>query len=281
MHAVPALDNDKMYERFILGGIFISAISYLTQSYFNEYLGVSSIVYLSLALFTLFYFAESFEFTNRRGVFWFSIAALCIAIVFSRLAILRPYLSGIVPKFAIVAVIFAFPWVLLSKRNRPKRKEYLRFALYFVALGAFFLSLSYSSNRLTLKYDSNWSPSALEKTTAYLKSKTRSYDTVMSGAVIWELQAQRRPFLDISHPLEFEHGISDKDREDLEAAIRTKPPEVIILDGFTEKTYFRQLPWLRNFLSSRYDLVLTAEPARQPVRVYQQKGKLESSFQVE
>jgi hypothetical protein len=103
----------------------------------------------------------------------------------------------------------------------------------------------------------------------------------MSGAVIWELQSQRRPFLDISHPLKFEHSISEKDRENLEAAIRAKPPEVIILDGFTEKTYFRQLPWLRNFLSSRYDLVLTAEPARQPVRVYKQKGKLESSFQVE
>ena len=145
---------------------------------------------------------------------------------------------------------------------------------YFVALGAFVMSLTYSADTLTFAYDSNWSPSALEKTSAYLKRHTRSTDSIMSGAVIWELQALRRPFLDISHPLGFEFRISENERERLESAIKTKPPEVIILDGFTEKTYFRQIPWLWDFLDSMYNLVQTAEPARNPVKIYQQKGKL-------
>jgi hypothetical protein len=96
----------------------------------------------------------------------------------------------------------------------------------------------------------------------------------MSGAVIWELQSLRRPFLGISHPLGFEHRrVSEKERGSLEAAIRAKPPEVIILDGFTEKTYFRQIPWLWDFLHSIYGLVYTAEPARKPVQIYQKTGK--------
>ena len=78
----------------------------------------------------------------------------------------------------------------------------------------------------------------------------------------------------ISHPLGFEHQIPEKYRESLEDASTIDLPEVIILDGYTEKTYFRQLPWLRDHLNTKYKMVFTAEPARHPVKVYQKKGSL-------
>jgi hypothetical protein len=251
----------------------LSAAIFVTEWYYKKSLGVSVIVCLSLALFTLFYFSRAVVSPTRKLIFWCSIAALITVIALSRQASLTPYLSGIVPKLAIIGVIFAIPWVFLTKKARPTLKAYLRFMSYVVVLGAFVLSLAYSANRLTLAYDSNWSPIALEKTSAYLKSHTRSTDSVMSGAVIWELQALRKPFLGISHPLAFENRISKEERENLEAAINENPPGVIILDSFTEKTYFRQIPWLWNFLSSKYDLVYTAQPARKPVQIFQQKSK--------
>jgi 4-amino-4-deoxy-L-arabinose transferase-like glycosyltransferase len=272
--AVPAFDRNEFLERFVMGGLCVSAIAFVAESYFKENLGAGIMVCLALALFTLFYFAEVFESTIRRLVFWFSFAALIVIIALSRQTPLISYLSGIGPKFFLIGAIIIIPLALLTKGSRPTLKEYVRFMAFFVVLGAFALNLTYSANRLTLAYDSVWSPVSLEKTSAYLKDNTQSNDRVMSGAVIWELQAQRKPFLDISHPLSFKNRIQEKDRKNLEAAIRTHPPEVIILDSYTERTYFKQVTWLRDFLSSRYNLVLTAEPARHPVEVYQLKDSL-------
>ena len=275
--SVPAFEGDKGLIRLIAVGLLLSAIIFVAESYFKKNLGASISVCLPLVLFTFFYFSKTFESNSRRLIFWLSLSALIVIIILSRHASLIPYFSGIVPKLAIIGFILIIPLALLSKKNRPTLKEYIKYMSYCVALGAFALSLSYSAKKLPLSYESVWSPEALEKTSAYLKSHTFLNATVMSGAVIWELQAQRRPFLGISHPLAFEHRISEKERERLETVIRTEPPEVIILDSRTEKTYFRQIPWLWNFLSSRYNLVLTAEPARQPVKIYQQKGNLEAS----
>ena len=153
----------------------------------------------------------------------------------------------------------------------------MEFMGYIVTLGAFVLSLIYSVNILTFSYDSVWSPASLEKTSDYLKNHTLKTDSVMSGALIWEFQALRKPFLGISHPLSFEHRIPEKERERIETAIKENPPEVIILDSRTERTYFRQFPMLWNVLGSEYNLVFTAEPAKKPVLIYQLKNELKDS----
>jgi hypothetical protein len=103
---------------------------------------------------------------------------------------------------------------------------------------------------------------------ASLKAQTRVTDEVMSGAVIWELQALRRPYLNISHPLRFESGMAEDEKQRLASAILTQPPEVIILDGYTERTYFRQLPWLADVLQSKYEMINSVGPAKYPVIVY-------------
>jgi hypothetical protein len=90
----------------------------------------------------------------------------------------------------------------------------------------------------------------------------------MSGGVIWELQAGRRPFQMISHPLAMEHGISKEQKAAIELALATRPPKAIILDGFTEKTYIQQVPRLRELLH-RYRLVTATGPPGLPVRLYQ------------
>jgi hypothetical protein len=274
IHAVPALNRDEIMERFVIGGFCLSIIVFFITPHFKELIGEGIIVCLTLALFTIAYFLSEFKSRSRRIAFLLALAAGTLVILFSRQAPLASFLSGPASKLAIIVVIFIVPWIFFTKNVRPTIKEYLRFISFSVVLSAFALSLFYSANRITLAYDSRWSPRAVEKTAAYLKKYTRTTDTVMSGAAIWELQALRRPFLGISHPLIFEHKIPVKYRQRLEAPKNVKLPEIIILDGYTEKTYLRQLPWLRDQLNSEYKKVFTAEPARRPVQVYQQKNSL-------
>jgi hypothetical protein len=49
------------------------------------------------------------------------------------------------------------------------------------------------------------------------------------------------------------------------------PPKMIVLDSFTEKTYFNQVPELVDMIRSGYDRVLTVEQARKPVVVYRRR----------
>ena len=267
--AIPMWEKDESMERFAIVGVCISIITYFVVPHLKEFIGAGIIVSLTLALFTMIYYSTSaVSLFNRLG-FLLSLTAVSIIIVFSRHAILAPYLTGIAPKMAILMIVFIAPWIFLTKDARLTVKEYLKFISFALVLGAFALSLTYSANRLTLKYDSVWSTAAVERTAAYLKNNTSPTDTVLSGAVIWELQALRKPFLDITHPLGLEHQIPEKRRERIETAIRDHPPQVIILDGYTERTYLKQVSWLSNLLRLKYRSVHTAEPARYPVQVYQ------------
>jgi 4-amino-4-deoxy-L-arabinose transferase-like glycosyltransferase len=270
LHSVSAFEKNGVLERFILGGVFVSIIWFFIQSNYKTPFGGGAS--LTIALFTLFTFVWKFESSTRRLVFISSLLAIAALILLARQPLLQPYLSGTLPKLVMVAVIFSLPLVLLGKKVRPTLNGHARFMSISIVLGAFALSLSSSAAILNLAYDSPYSPQSLEKTSAYLKKHTQPTDTVMSGAVIWELQAQRRPFLNISHPLKFEPEISEEEKEALEfvqRTILTHPPKVIILDGYTERTYLRRIPWLTDLLNTAYTLVITAGPARYPIEVYQ------------
>ena len=106
---------------------------------------------------------------------------------------------------------------------------------------------------------------------AYLRAHTGEDDEVISGGVIWELQALRRPFHNISHPLTFEKGISKEQAAAVTQAAIRRPSKVIILDGLTERTYMRVLPKLRELLDTRYELGIASGPALLPVIGYQLK----------
>ncbi|MBW2661900.1 MAG: hypothetical protein JRD93_07925 [Deltaproteobacteria bacterium] len=273
-HTVSRLEKNRALEHFILVGLCLSAIFFFIQSNYKTSVGGGQYASLAITLFALFNFVSVFKFSTRRLVFISALLAIVTLLLFSRQPLLKPYLSGVVPRLAIIGLIFTIPLALSGKELRPTLKDYTKFISLSAVLGAFVLSLAYSAITLNLSYDSPWSPQSLEKTSAYLRTHTRVTDTVMSGGLIWGLQALRRPFLNISHPLAFEFEISEKEKERLQSAIQTRPPEVVILDGFTERTYFRQIPRLTDFLDSKYELVHTAGLAKYPVRVYQLRDRL-------
>ena len=267
-YSVPAFERDGILERFVVGGLFLSHIFFFIQSNYKPSIGSVQYASVGIALFTLFTFFRTFRSSTRRLFFASILLATVVLILVSRQAPLTPYFSGIVPSLAIIGSLFVVPWALSPKESRPSVERYVKFISLAVVLGAFVISLVHSANRLNVTYDSPWSPESLEKTSSWLMAHTEVNDTVMSGAVIWELQALRRPFMNISHPLSLAAEISEKEKQRIGSAILKQPPETIILDSNTEKTYFRQFPWLTDFLYSNYKLVHTAGPAKYPVGVY-------------
>jgi 4-amino-4-deoxy-L-arabinose transferase-like glycosyltransferase len=267
MKSIPPLGMDRVLEWFILGGLCLSGGLFLIHRYYPESFGIGHHASLAVALITLFTFAGGFASSTRRIAFVSIISGIAVFVVISREGAAKSYFSGAGPSLAMVGLIYGLTWILLGGKARPSLWKYGRFVCLSSVLAAFLVSVSFSGTLLDLKYNSIWSPQSVEKMASDLRAQTGGGDEVISGGVIWELQASRRPFQMISHPMVLEYRITQEQRAVLEEAIMTRPPKAIILDGYTEKTYMR-LPRLTEFVEARYQFESAAGPAVFPVRLY-------------
>jgi len=121
-------------------------------------------------------------------------------------------------------------------------------------------------------YETPWSPNAVHEVARYLKTKSSPGDEVISGAVIWEFQADREPFAHISHPVGLPSDLEPAELVGLAKRWTTRPPRFVVLDGYTEQTYGVVIPGLQRSLQERYALVDSAMGSRYPVRVYELRG---------
>lgn len=269
-YSISFFDKPRALERFVIAGLCASAVLFCVQvNYRDMFLGVGFHACLAIAVITFIRFVGTFESLSRRLGFMCISVAIITLILLSRSTALKPYFSGAMPEIGIALAIYIITWTFMERRRRLGFKAYAKFVGNSVALASFIVSLSFSAFLLDLPYESIWSPESVEKTAQYLRSHTKVGDEVMSGAVIWELQAQRRPFQMISHPLSFLYEIPKKEKEAIAFGLAKYPPKVIILDGYTEKTYVRHMPWLTEFIARNYELKEIAGPAKYPVKVHQ------------
>jgi hypothetical protein len=171
-------------------------------------------------------------------------------------------------KLALIPGVLVGTYVALG-RSEHRRRLFLAFS----ACSAFAALLGYSFSRagsiIDLKYETVWAPETLHTVADLIRHGSSEGDRVMSGAVIWELEAGRRPFANVTHPLGFLLGNSAGEPERLARELATAPPRFVVLDGYTERTYGLLLPGLTQTLAERYRLVADLPGLHFPVRVYQ------------
>lgn len=268
--SVLAVQRESGLVKLILGGLCLSGIWFVLAPQVKIE-GSGYLASIAITLFILVGFAGAFNSLPRQAVFVSIFLGILALVLVSRQAPLKPYFAGTLPSLILIGTIYGLAWTLLEKTARPPWKRCpMVVALSFV-VASFVVSINASGLRLSLTYDSIWSPKSVEQMAAYLRAHTGEDDEVISGGVIWELQALRRPFHNISHPLTFEEGISKEQAAAVTLAANRRPPKVIILDGYTEKTYMRAFPRLRELLETRYELGIASGPAMFPVLGYQLK----------
>ncbi len=171
-------------------------------------------------------------------------------------------------KLALIPTVLAGVYVAAGASTQRRR-----LFVAFSACTAFAALVGYSFSRagsiLDLKYETVWAPETLRTVADIIRRGSGEGDRVMSGAVIWELEAGRRPFANVTHPLGFLLGNSAGEPERLARELVTAPPRFVVLDGYTERTYGLLLPRLEETLAERYQLVADLPGLHFPVRVYQ------------
>jgi 4-amino-4-deoxy-L-arabinose transferase-like glycosyltransferase len=165
------------------------------------------------------------------------------------------------------------PVVLAGMYAAARQHERLRARLSALCAGTALLAvLGWSSGRagsvMDLKYETVWPPETVRTVADLIRRESSEGDRVMSGAVIWELEAGRRPFANVSHPLGFAADATPDFTDRLSRKLANEPPRFVVLDGYTEKTYGMLLKNLPETLSARYRQVLDLPGLHYPVRVY-------------
>jgi 4-amino-4-deoxy-L-arabinose transferase-like glycosyltransferase len=143
-----------------------------------------------------------------------------------------------------------------------------RFLNIAVILGLMVLSTSFAGNVMGLSYDSIWSISAVKKISDVIAAHSEADDEVLSGAVIWELEANRLPFERISHPLAYSYFMPHETSAKIERRMEQAPPKIVVFDGYTEKTYLKHLDWLPEVVENKYKMIEQNEEAKYPIRVF-------------
>lgn len=267
-YSIPAMNRENVAEKLVLVALGLGTIWFGVQSEY-KISGFGYFASLTIALFVLVSFAGASASLTRRLIF-VSIFVLLIALILvSRQEPLKGYFSGAISSVVLIAGLYGLTWGLLERTARPSVPAFANFMALSIILASFVVSIGYSAIRLDRSFDSPWSPESVEKVVAYLKDHTRDGDRVMSGAVIWEFRALRKPFEMISHPLRLIRDVSEETRRAIRTASESNPPRVIILDGITEITYVRNVPWLLELLQARYHHMLDTGTRAYPVKVYQ------------
>lgn len=180
---------------------------------------------------------------------------------------LGPAIKGVL-YFLLLTLAFAllfWGWQL-DPRREPARSA--GFASYALLFSTCMLWIGVSQSQINREFDGVWSPATVEEVADNISAHTQPGDEVISGAVIWEVQAQRLPFMRLSHPLAFRGGMSPDLLHAVEQRLEIDPPRMVIMDGYTEQTYQASVPAFLTMLEERYHLHAEVGGSRYAVRVY-------------
>ena len=105
-------------------------------------------------------------------------------------------------------------------------------------------------------------------------------DTLLSGGVIWSVESGRGVYANISHPLALRVGTTREVIDGIEHGLRDAPPKLVILDGYTERTFGAVTPTLYQVLAEDYGLVGQHIGSKYPVRLYRRSPPVVTGGQV-
>jgi hypothetical protein len=233
-----------------LGAVFVTA----------RLLDLSTLVYLTSP--GLLLAAAVAWSAGRRAEAAGALAAVAILVLVGH----SPAFPGArVVKAAAVLAAFA---VAVWAADRGGRLARWDFVLVALAAGAAVYSVQRAGQLLSVSYQCVWPPDLVTPVAATIREHTHPGQEVMSGAVAWDFEADRRPFRLISHPLKFLARVEPWEEAEVERGMATAPPAIVVLDGYTELTFGRVFEPLTDVVKQQYDLLGSWEGGRHLVQVF-------------
>lgn len=265
--AAPELRKRRAAIKLIVGTVVLGGAWIIFQRQFHGFYGLGHHVSLGVVLFLLFYHVRSLP-VERRGTYAAGMVAVTGLIVGGRFTPFGAIFTGPVGALVTLTLAAGFAGWVLVRSGRNAVGTLSRSLPLGLVVGALVVTLSHGARNFNIKFQGVWSPEALAEVADYIRETTHPDDRVMSGGVVWELEAHRLPWGLYSHPMSIQRILPPDESAALTAAFKAAPPEVIVMDGITERTFGPNIVALEETLASEYRLIMEPIPVTFPVRVY-------------
>ena len=233
------------FDSFLLFGAVIFFVCYFLQNKNNMIISKLQFTFVGLWLFALAIFYLYYSF---------------------RTSFFNPYFGEFLPALALVlAFVIVFLISEMEKHDTLKRKIAW---ISFIAIIAFYI---YSLSLISVSFDCVYSPDTVKEISQYIKSHSTKEDAVLSGAMIWTLESNTRPFMNKTHPSGYLRKMDEDQIIQIGLEMENEKPKFIVLDGYKEKIFLENVISIRNSLNESYLLVKEEDGSKYPVKVYKLK----------
>jgi 4-amino-4-deoxy-L-arabinose transferase-like glycosyltransferase len=232
---------------FLVIGVFLFFLILLHNFMGKKYNSMceekqTSFIFLSLWVITIFIF---YIYYSIRTSFY------------------TPYFGEVLPP---LVLILAYGIIFFASEIRSHGRLKKNIGLVCIIVIALYIS---SISLVNTSFECVWSPETVGVVSEYIKLHSNENDVVLSGAMVWTLESNRKPFMNTSHPLAFLRGMTDDQIKEVEYQMEHNKPKFIVLDGYTEKIYLRRITKIHGAINESYILKKEVYGSMYPVKVYE------------
>jgi len=180
-----------------------------------------------------------------------------------RTSFFTPYFGEVLPALVLI-LAYGIVFFAAEMKSGEKHRKNVGWVCILIIATLYISSISY----VNTPFDCVWSPETVDDISQYMELHTDEGDVVMSGAMIWTLETNTKPFMNITHPLGCLRKMSDDKIKEVEYQMEHGKPKFIVLDGYTEKTYLRHVTKIYDIMNESYVLKKEVYGSRYPVKIY-------------
>lgn len=255
----------------VIIALFLIAVFIFHRMLPNFNLGAVLYAFVATSVLSIFWFFSSLRVGKRFYAFILSAIAVFALLILIKRSSLGPVFLRLILYLVLFGFFYSVVFIISGLKWKADFKKAVGFIAFSLLISSFVLSFAVSGRKMNVAFYSVWSPETVKETVHYIKTNSKENDEIMSGAVIWELDSNRKPFLLQSHPLAYKAGIPEDELKEIERNLSGHPPKFIVLDGYTEQTYLRHINNLQVIMDEKYELKKDIDGSRYPVKIYELK----------
>jgi len=255
-----------------------SIVDWIWVLKFNSFLVIGIFLFFSILISRVIRKKhDAFEKTQTSFIFLYSwLVSIFIFYIYysTRTGFYIPYFGEVLPPLALILA-----YVLIFFAAEMKSDEKLKKNVGWVCIIAIAILYISSISFVNTSFNCVWSPETVEDVSQYMELHTDEGDVVMSGAMIWTLETNTRPFMNITHPLMFLRKMPEDKINAVEYRMEHDKPRFIVLDGYTEMTYLRHVTKIHDVINESYVLKKEVHGFWYPVKIYELEEEYDISTQ--
>ncbi len=242
---------------------------FLQKAMWKFYPGVGVYMLLGaiVASFGLYFFSRKWDL---KVLFVLNLASTMIIGILNYSLVV----AGLNQLLALLITMFVLYFVIKYLTVRlvyyGEKKAMAAFVRIYIVIVAFVISGAFSGLHIGPKYNSVWSPKTVNAVSKKLDELSQANDQVMSGGSIWGVSRILHPFMGKTHPTEF----LKQAWPDFEQQFQEKRPRFIVVDGYTEKKFYRFWSIIEKEIHDNYVKVSEYKDSEYPVILYKLKDEL-------